>query len=69
MPMSPRKVNSGATCAEHGTDLRGAGHQPLAATDVPGDPANAYDFGLGAGFYVDATQQPVRTALPDVELT
>jgi S-formylglutathione hydrolase len=26
--------------------------------DVPGDPANAYDFGLGAGFYVDATQDP-----------
>src|SRR5437667_1430998 len=26
--------------------------------DVPGDPANAYDFGLGAGFYVDATQEP-----------
>ena len=25
---------------------------------VPGDPANAYDFGLGAGFYVDATQAP-----------
>jgi S-formylglutathione hydrolase len=25
---------------------------------VPGDPANAYDFGLGAGFYVDATQPP-----------
>jgi S-formylglutathione hydrolase len=25
---------------------------------VPGDPANAYDFGLGAGFYVDATQEP-----------
>jgi S-formylglutathione hydrolase len=25
---------------------------------VPGDAANAYDFGLGAGFYVDATQQP-----------
>src|SRR4029453_3773850 len=25
---------------------------------VPGDPANAYDFGVGAGFYVDATQQP-----------
>jgi S-formylglutathione hydrolase len=25
---------------------------------VPGDPANAYDFGLGAGFYVDATRQP-----------
>jgi S-formylglutathione hydrolase len=25
---------------------------------VPGDSANAYDFGLGAGFYVDATQEP-----------
>ena len=25
---------------------------------VPGDPADAYDFGLGAGFYVDATQPP-----------
>jgi S-formylglutathione hydrolase len=25
---------------------------------VPGDPAGAYDFGLGAGFYVDATQSP-----------
>jgi S-formylglutathione hydrolase len=25
---------------------------------VPGDPAGAYDFGLGAGFYLDATQAP-----------
>jgi S-formylglutathione hydrolase len=25
---------------------------------VPDDPAGAYDFGLGAGFYVDATQDP-----------
>ena len=25
---------------------------------VPDDPAAAYDFGLGAGFYVDATQAP-----------
>ena len=25
---------------------------------VPGDPANAYDFGLGAGFYLDATEEP-----------
>ena len=25
---------------------------------VPGDPTGAYDFGLGAGFYVDATQAP-----------
>jgi S-formylglutathione hydrolase len=43
---------------------------------VPGDPAGAYDFGLGAGFYVDATQAPfarnyrmwsyVTEELPDV---
>jgi S-formylglutathione hydrolase len=25
---------------------------------VPGDPAGSYDFGLGAGFYVDATEAP-----------
>jgi S-formylglutathione hydrolase len=25
---------------------------------VPGDPAGSYDFGMGAGFYVDATQAP-----------
>ena len=44
-------------CAEHGlifvapdTSPRGEG--------VPGDPANSYDFGLGAGFYVDATEAP-----------
>jgi S-formylglutathione hydrolase len=46
-----------SACAEHGlifvapdTSPRGEG--------VPGDPANAYDFGLGAGFYVDATEAP-----------
>ena len=44
-------------CAEHrlifvapDTSPRGEG--------VPDDPAGAYDFGLGAGFYVDATQEP-----------
>jgi S-formylglutathione hydrolase len=44
-----------SACAEHGlifvapdTSPRGEG--------VPGDPANSYDFGLGAGFYVDATE-------------
>jgi S-formylglutathione hydrolase len=26
--------------------------------DVPDDPDNAYDFGLGAGFYLNATEQP-----------
>jgi S-formylglutathione hydrolase len=49
-----------AACAEHGlvfvapdTSPRGEG--------VPDDPARAYDFGLGAGFYVDATQDPWAT--------
>ncbi|USI74498.1 S-formylglutathione hydrolase [Sphingomonas morindae] len=27
---------------------------------VPDDPAGAYDFGLGAGFYLDATEAPYR---------
>ncbi|NIJ33761.1 S-formylglutathione hydrolase [Sphingomonas oligoaromativorans] len=46
-----------AACAELGlifvapdTSPRGEG--------VADDPAGAYDFGLGAGFYVDATEQP-----------
>jgi S-formylglutathione hydrolase len=30
----------------------------LEGSDVPDDPDKAYDFGLGAGFYVDATQAP-----------
>jgi S-formylglutathione hydrolase len=47
-------------CAEFGlifvapdTSPRGAG--------VPDEPEGAYDFGLGAGFYVDATQPPFAT--------
>jgi len=46
-----------AACAEHGiifiapdTSPRGEG--------VPVDPEGAWDFGLGAGFYVDATEEP-----------
>jgi S-formylglutathione hydrolase len=46
-----------SACAEQGlifvapdTSPRGQG--------VPGDPADSYDFGLGAGFYVDATEAP-----------
>lgn len=49
-----------AACAEAGivfvapdTSPRGEG--------VPDDPAGAYDFGLGAGFYVNATQAPYAT--------
>ena len=33
----------------------------LEGNPVPGDPENAYDFGLGAGYYVDATEAPWAT--------
>jgi S-formylglutathione hydrolase len=46
-----------AACAELGLILVAPDTSPR-GENVPGDPANAYDFGLGAGFYVDATQQP-----------
>jgi S-formylglutathione hydrolase len=38
-------------------DLRRHGHQPLGAK-MPDDPLGAYDFGLDAGFYVDASEEP-----------
>jgi S-formylglutathione hydrolase len=44
-------------CAEFGLVFVAPDTSPRGA-DVPGDPANAYDFGLGAGFYVDATEAP-----------
>jgi len=44
-------------CAELGLIFAAPDTSPRGA-DVPGDPDNAYDFGLGAGFYVDATQKP-----------
>jgi len=46
-----------AACAELGLIFVAPDTSPRGA-DVPGDAQNAYDFGLGAGFYVDATQQP-----------
>ena len=46
-----------AACAELGLIFVAPDTSPRGA-DVPGDPQNAYDFGLGAGFYVDATRAP-----------
>ena len=46
-----------AVCAELGLIFVAPDTSPR-GPDVPGDPAGAYDFGLGAGFYVDATQPP-----------
>jgi S-formylglutathione hydrolase len=63
---------SGLTCTEENVTVK-AGAQRFAAreglafiapdtsprgVDVPDDPDGAWDFGLGAGFYVDATQAP-----------
>jgi len=44
-------------CAELGLIFVAPDTSPR-GENVPGDPAAAYDFGLGAGFYVDATQAP-----------
>ncbi|UAK24414.1 S-formylglutathione hydrolase [Sphingomonas nostoxanthinifaciens] len=44
-------------CAELGLILVAPDTSPR-GPDVPDDPAGGYDFGLGAGFYVDATQAP-----------
>ena len=66
---------SGLTCTEENFITK-AGAQRIASelgitlvapdtsprgTDVPDDPEQAYDFGLGAGFYVNATQAPWQT--------
>ncbi|MDH1007173.1 S-formylglutathione hydrolase [Pseudomonas nicosulfuronedens] len=63
---------SGLTCTDENF-MQKAGAQRMAAElgivivapdtsprgpEVPGDPDGAWDFGLGAGFYVNATQEP-----------
>ena len=63
---------SGLTCTDENF-MQKAGAQRMAAElgliivapdtsprgpGVPGDPDNAWDFGLGAGFYLNATQEP-----------
>ncbi|MFN2100973.1 S-formylglutathione hydrolase [Altererythrobacter sp. MF3-039] len=45
-----------AACAEHGIVLVAPDTSPR-GDDVP-DAADEYDFGKGAGFYVDATREP-----------
>src|SRR4030081_990575 len=45
------------SCAELGLIFVAPDTSPR-GENVPGDPTNAYDFGLGARFYVDAPKQP-----------
>ena len=49
-----------AACAALGLVLVAPDTSPR-GDGIPDDPAGAYDFGLGAGFYVDATRQPFAT--------
>ena len=46
-----------AACAEAGLAFLAPDTSPR-GDEVPDDPEGAWDFGLGAGFYVDATQEP-----------
>jgi S-formylglutathione hydrolase len=46
-----------AACAELGLVFVASDTSPRGER-VPDDPAGGWDFGLGAGFYVDATQEP-----------
>lgn len=49
-----------AACADLGLIFVAPDTSPR-GDDVPDDPEGAWDFGLGAGFYVDATQEPWST--------
>ena len=46
-----------AACAEHGLIFVAPDTSPR-GDGVADDPDGSYDFGLGAGFYVDATEKP-----------
>ena len=52
-----QKAGAQQAAASYGVALIAADTSPR-GEHVPDDPDGAYDFGLGAGFYVDATQLP-----------
>ncbi len=49
-----------AACAEHGIIFIAPDTSPR-GEEVPDDPEGLWDFGQGAGFYVDATEEPWDT--------
>lgn len=51
------KAGAQRYAAEHGIILVAPDTSPR-GENVPDDPEQAWDFGLGAGFYLDATQSP-----------
>ena len=54
------KAGAQRYAAEHGVAIVMPDTSPR-GDGVPDDPEAAYDFGLGAGFYVNATQEPWAT--------
>lgn len=52
-----QKANAQRIAAEHGIAIVAPDTSPR-GEEVPDDPDQAYDLGLGAGFYVNATQAP-----------
>lgn len=54
------KAGAQRAAAEHGLVIIAPDTSPR-GEGVPDDPDGAYDFGLGAGFYVDATEPPFDT--------
>jgi S-formylglutathione hydrolase len=54
----PLKAGAQRYAAEHGIALIAPDTSPRGA-DIPGE-KDAWDFGVGAGFYVDATREPWR---------
>ena len=51
------KAGAQRYAAEHGIAVVAPDTSPR-GDGVPDDPEGTYDFGLGAGFYVNATQEP-----------
>jgi len=54
-----QKAGAQRFAAEHGVAVIAPDTSPR-GEHVPDDPESAWDFGLGAGFYVDATEAPWR---------
>jgi S-formylglutathione hydrolase len=54
-----QKACAQRAAAEHGVAILAPDTSPRGA-NVPDDPDASYDLGLGAGFYVNATQEPWR---------
>ncbi|MGB0268531.1 MAG: alpha/beta hydrolase-fold protein, partial [Pseudomonadales bacterium] len=54
------KAGAQRAAAKHGVIVVAPDTSPR-GDGVPDDPDGAYDFGLGAGFYLNATQTPWST--------